>query len=1036
MSKTQESTNFQKTLELLNPNQRKAVDAIEGPVLVIAGPGTGKTQILSARIANLLQSDAQVQPDNILCLTFTNAGRTAMRQRLIQLTGTPTANAVHIHTYHSFCNEIIQQFPEIFDYDLTQIAELQQLELLKQVQDTIPQDSPIFMRRGKKYQLPKLQKVFTFMKKENLDPGELIASLEEYKSSLTDRSEFTYKSEKRKGELTSKGLGEVDKIEKAIARISLFPTYQQLMEDEGYYDYEDMIQWVNKVLEENADFRFDLQEKYQYLLIDEFQDTNGAQFRLAELLTEFEHHDAPNIFVVGDDDQSIYRFQGANMKNLVDFRDKYNSNIAEIVLDQNYRSSQVLLDGAQHVIEQNQNRLIDVIPNLEKNLKASNGKVADLGLKPKVLQMVNPPQEYIHIAKDIQQKIADGVPPSDIAVLYNKHALGNDLVKYLSALGVPFYMHKEMDFLQDPLAGMLINMLVYLDSEAHEHNAYPNLLFEIMGYPFWEQASDAGFMILDSYRRHADWDQSLRSYVHTWVEENQNRKDLKAWESSVIYIYQIVESLIRDAQQQSLPVLINRIITQTGLHKYILERPNKFWNLEILKTLVNKSDEVYEQNPEDALSQLLHDLRLMQSSGISLPVTKLLGSKSGVNFITLHSSKGLEFPHVYMIGMNEKNWKEGRSRGNNLAVPPTFLKEYISHVDTETDPEEKRRLFYVGLTRAEQTATISLALEDEKGEVTAPVRYVNELLESYEDYEPENIKLTPEEIQELEWNTLTQSHDMMIEPSEREVLEERLQDFKMSVTALSKYLKCPVSFYYDSLLRVPSGRSLALDFGSMVHDTLETYYKQAKIQGEHLGVEKLLEIYDRGISKSHEKFIDEEAQADIDITREDLKKLYEQEILGSSLDIDLEEKLSHTFDHGLNITGMIDKVEIEDNNISIIDYKTGKINTKKVSSPKFSGNGAGKINDYWLQGLFYKLLAQNSSKYAGKHIKQVRFDFLTPKEDGSFEKSLLEVDQEQLDYAMEKVYEAWEKIKKLEFSEGCGEQYCQWCNYQKMLESV
>ncbi len=1035
MSKTQESTNFKKTLELLNPNQRKAVDAIEGPVLVIAGPGTGKTQILSARIANLLQSEAQVQPDNILCLTFTNAGRTAMRQRLIQLTDTPTANAVHIHTFHSFCNDIIQGYPEIFDYDLKQIEELQHLELLQKVQDTIPKDSPIYSRRGKQYQLPRLKRVFTFIKKENLKAEELISALQEYQQSLAERAEFTYKSEKRKGELTSAGLREVDRIEKSIARISLFPIYQQLMEAEGYYDYADMIQWVNKALEQDEDFRFDLQEKYQYILIDEFQDTNGAQFRLAELLTEYEHHDEPNIFVVGDDDQSIYRFQGANMKNLVDFRSKYLEHITEVVLDENYRSSQVLLDGAQHVIEQNQNRLIDVIPGLDKNLKASNKAVAELGIQPRIIQITNSSQEYVHIAKDIQKKIAEGVKPSEIAVLYYKHALGNELVKYLSALGIPFFIHKELDFLQDPLAGMLINMLTYLHSESHEHDAYPDLLFQIMGYPFWGQASDAGFMILDSYRRHGKRGEPLRSYVHTWVEQNKQRSDLKEWEDAVIHIYQILDGLILDAQQQSLPVLINRVITQTGLHKYILERPNKFWNLEILKTLVNKADEVYDANSADALSQLLEDFRLMQESGITLPVIKLLGSKSGVNFITLHSSKGLEFPHVYMIGMNEHNWKDGKSV-NDLMVPTTFLREYFSHVDTESDPEEKRRLFYVGLTRAQKTATLSLPINDETGNTTAAVRYVNELLESYKDLEPENVNLSPEEMQELEWSTLTQTHDMMIEPSEREVLEERLQEYRMSVTALYKYLECPVRFYYDSLLQVPSGRSLVLDFGNLVHDTLEKYYIQAKAQGEHLGVEKLIEIYDREVARNDAKFINEEAQEEIKIGREDLTQLYKQEILGSSLDVDLEEKLEHTFDHGLTITGKIDKVEVEDNHINIIDYKTGKPEKSKVSAPKMNTDKEPKITSYWFQGLFYKLLAEKTSKYAGKHVKLIQFDFLTPQEDGSFLKVPVEVTEQQYDYTMERVYEAWEKIKKLEFSQGCGDKYCYWCEYQKSIDSV
>ncbi len=1040
MSKTQESTNFQKTLELLNPNQRKAVDAIEGPVLVIAGPGTGKTQILSARIANLLQSDAQVQPDNVLCLTFTNAGRTAMRQRLIQLTDTPTANAVHIHTFHSFCNEIIQSYPETFDYDLKLIDELEQLELLKKVQDTIPQNSPIFKRRFREFQLPKLKKVFEFIKKENINTEDIIEALKQYADGLESDENFIYKrnsGENKKGDLkVDKIKDERKRVEKAIARIELFPLYQELMKEEGYYDYSDMIRWVIQALEQRSDLRYDLQEKYQYTLIDEFQDTNGAQFRLVELLTEYEHHDAPNVFVVGDDDQSIYRFQGANMKNLLDFRNKFEDNIEEIVLDQNYRSSQALLDGAQHVIEQNKDRLISVIPGLQKDLKASNEKIAQLGIEPQILQMVNATQEYMHIARDIQKKIKDGVEPSDIAVLYIQHKYGNDFVKYLSALGVPFFMHKDLDFLQDPLTQMLINLLTYLDTESRDFDQYPNLLFEIMGFPFWEQSSDAGFMILDLYRRRDDKKQSFRSYVHSWVTENRDRSNLKDWESSVVYIYDVLDQLIRDARQQSLPVLINRIITQTGLHHYILERPNKFWNLEILKTLVEKADEVYEKSSGDALQRLLEDLTLMRSSGIALPVTKLLGTKTGVNLMSLHGSKGLEYEHVYIIAANEKNWDDSRNRGNDLTVPSEFFKRIITNTDSDTDPEEKRRLFYVGLTRAKQTLTISLATTDSQGKVTAPVEYVSELIEGYDDLSPKDVEVSPEEIQELEWNALTQDHDLLLEPSEREILEERMQDFTMSVTGLYNYIDCPVKFYYNNLLRVPSGRSLALDFGTMMHNTLERYYKQAKKQGEHLGEDKLLEIYDIEVARNDEKFLDDEAKTNIELGRKDLAQFYKQEILGTSLNVDLEEKLMHTFDHGLKITGVIDKIEVDDNHIKIVDYKTGTPDKDKVKGPNLSARGAGKINNYWLQGFFYKLLTEKSSKYAGKHVSTVRFDFLTPTEEGSFLEAPIDVDQEQYDYTMQKVYESWEKIKNLEFNEGCGDEKCYWCQYRKSLKSV
>ncbi len=1031
------TSKYETSYARLNPNQKEAVDQTEGPVMVLAGPGTGKTQILSTRIAKILTLDNQTHPENILCLTFTNAGRTAMRQRLIELTDTPTANSINIHTFHSFCNEIIQDRPEVFDYDLDMIGELETMEILQKVQNEIRPESPIFQRRYKETQLNRLRQVFDFIKKENLDPEKIVSLLQQYEEGLEDNPEFQYKRNYRghkKGEIRPDLIEEEKKkIAKSIARIELFPVYTKLMQEEGYYDFSDMIHWVIDALETNEDLRYDLLEKYQYILVDEFQDTNGAQFRLTELLCGYENNNSPNIFVVGDDDQSIYRFQGANMKNLLDFRNKYVHDIKEVVLDQNYRSSQVILDGAQHLIEQNKNRLIKKIPKLKKDLKASNPDVADLGVRPLVLQMINPSQEYIHIAKNIAQKIADGTQPSDIAVLYPQHKYGNDFVQYLSALGVPFYLHKEMDLLKDPLAMMLIDLLCYLDSESRELDAYPDLLFRIFGFPFWSGAKDTGFMILNNYRQQPQPKPSFRSYVHEWVKSNADRENLKDWEQSTIAIYSSIEQLILDAQHNSLPVLMNKVISSTGLHEYVLEHGNKFWNLEVLKTLIEKCDEVYDKHPEGALQHLLMEIDLMRATGIAMPITKLLGSNTGVNLMSIHGSKGLEYKHVYLIACNENSWKSA-NQGNRLMVPKHFFDEMIGAKLDAKDPEEERRLFYVGITRAEESLTLSMAISDTRGKITPPLRFVTELQEGYTDLETLNIELNEDEIQELEWSTLTQCHDLLLEPSEEEILREKLKNFSMSVTGLYNYIECPVNFYYNNLLKVPSGRKLSTDFGNMMHKTLEDYYREAKSKGQHLGSDRLVEIYNKEVNRHAEKFMDTAALEEIEFARQELRNLYDQKIIDSTLDIALEEKFKHSFDQGLQITGIVDKIEISKQGLTVVDYKTGKPKPENVKGPVLEGKGAGIIRRYWLQGLFYKLLIENSPKYASQQINDVKFLFLNADDDNAFLEENVSITAEQLEYTMDAVYEAWGKIQNLEFSTGCNKPYCSWCAYQKTIK--
>lgn len=366
---------FQKIYNELNPQQRIAVDTIEGPVMVIAGPGTGKTQILAARIGKILLETDEL-PENILCLTYTDAGAVAMRSRLQKFIGAD-AYKVHIHTFHSFCNEIIQDNLFLFEKNsLDPISDLETIQFLKELINRFPQGHLLKRYRGDEYyEINNLKNLFSAMKKEGWTAAFITQKTKEYLNKIERdklNKDFIYQTSRKgkfeKGDFKPDYYDEVERMKKLVAAAGEFEHYQQMMNDKNRYDFDDMINWIIEVFETNNNVLLNYQEKYHYILVDEYQDTSNTQNRLVQLLIEY--WDVPNIFVVGDDDQSIFRFQGANVDNMKGIARRYADALIKVVLTTNYRSTQSLLKVSGSFIENNQERLINdsELGKLNKNL--------------------------------------------------------------------------------------------------------------------------------------------------------------------------------------------------------------------------------------------------------------------------------------------------------------------------------------------------------------------------------------------------------------------------------------------------------------------------------------------------------------------------------------------------------------------------------------------------------------------------------------------------------------------------------------------
>jgi DNA helicase-2/ATP-dependent DNA helicase PcrA len=479
---------FNQEYSRLNENQRKAVDTIEGPVMVIAGPGTGKTQILSARIGKiLLETDAQ--PQNILCLTYTEAGAVAMRRRIQEFIGAD-AYKVNIYTFHAFCNEVIQDNLGLFEKNsLDPISDLERIALFKQLIDSFPKDHPLKRYRGNAYiEISNLYALFSTMKREGWTPEFINQRIDEYLLSLPTRSEFIARratTEFKVGDLrTDKIAEETEKMEKLRAAVNEFENFQQLMRGRNRYDFDDMINWVIKAFEENKNLLLRYQEQFLYILVDEYQDTSGTQNRLVQLLINY--WDKPNVFVVGDDDQSIYRFQGANVENMVSFADRYKNDLLTVVLTHNYRSIPSILDVSKTIIDKNTERLVNRVEDLSKDLVAANIAINHLEHTPVIRRYETQRHEMIDITRQVEKILRQGVKPNRIGIIYKENKYGEELAQYFKLRKIPYHSKRSLNILTIPFAKKIISVLRYLACEHDIPFSGDEMLFEILHYDWFK----------------------------------------------------------------------------------------------------------------------------------------------------------------------------------------------------------------------------------------------------------------------------------------------------------------------------------------------------------------------------------------------------------------------------------------------------------------------------------------------------------------------------------------------------------------------
>lgn len=1022
---------FFAALDKLNDAQRRAVETTEGPVLVIAGPGTGKTQIIAARIGHILSSKlTQAQPQNILCLTYTDAGAIAMRKRLLDFIG-PTAYRVNIYTFHAFCNEVIQSNLDFFGKRMLEpISDLEKVNLLREIIDGLSSLHPLKRLRGDLYSdLSRLDNLFSMMKEEDWSPEFIRLCCDAYISDLPKREQFIYKRANvvkgiKVGDLKTQLISkEEEKMAKLIAAAELFPLFQEKMLAMNRYDYSDMILWVIAAFKEDENMLRNYQERFLYFLVDEFQDTNGAQNEILSLLTSFWPN--PNVFCVGDDDQSIYEFQGARIENIREFVGR-NKETETIVLTENYRSTQVILDAARCVIENNTERLINLDSSLNKDLTAALPEMEQSAVTPVISEYPNIMQEEAGVISKIMELKEAGVPLNEIAVIYYRHAQAENIIQLMQKKGIAYKVRKRINILDLPLVRNLLSLLQFVSEEARKPHSAEFMLFEILHFKFLGiDPYDIITIAVHADEKKLKWRQLMSNEMELQQLYLRGAKNISDFEKHV-------SEWIADTKNLTLQILLEKVLNESGILNYILKQEDKVFLLQMLSTFFAFVKAENTRHPRMKIQDLLTMIEQMDDHRIDLPFQQIIHKEDGVNFTTCHSAKGLEFRYVFVIGCTSDKWESARGGHFNFSLPDT-----LTHTQEENRIESTRRLFYVAITRAKEFLYISYAAKGNDGKERESSQFIHE-----SQLPVEQVKVSDEVLLDLMETSLQPIPRPKIELFDEEYIRSALENFALSPTSLNSYLDCPIRFYFEQILPLPVAQNDSMAFGTCIHESLRKLFEKMK-KNHDIFPEKeiLISNFESLMRDNRASFTEKQFSNRGELGKQLLGEYYDRYVNEWNKIMVFEYMIRNVEVDGVPIKGKLDKIEFNGNDVNVVDYKTGK--------PKYIGkytrppstyelpeilpatrDEATEIygGDYWRQLVFYKILLDHQ-RFKKWNMVSGEIDYLEKNENGEFEKRRISISNDDTRFVRHLIKSSYEKIMNHEFSVGCGKEDCAWCGF-------
>lgn len=978
------ATIFDEEYKKLNKAQKEAVDTIEGPVMVIAGPGTGKTQVLALRIANILEK-TDTPPDGILCLTFTNSGVKAMRERLARLIG-PTATRITISTFHSFAASLIEEYYEILGLN-SPPSLLDERDSVLLADKLLEENDWQYLRprSGGAHNFRDLKSLISFLKRENISPEQFEEEIRKGVKEIENDPQNISSRGATKGSLKKEALDKIERFGRTLEAATFYKLYEQTKKEKNLADYDDILELATRLVEVSEDPRLSIAERHLYVMVDEHQDSSGVQNKFLEIV--WGSVEKPNLFVVGDDRQLIYGFGGASLSHFESFKETF-SGTKLITLSDNYRSTQPILDAADVLLSSHLSK---------EKLRSIKKKGENLQLVEAAFQR----DEILSAGIEIKEKIVSGFLPEECAVLVPKNYQVRSAVAVLRDLGLPVASGGKTSFFSMPETQALIDVLKVINTPL-DPVAVGNLLFHpIFNLP-----------ILD-----------VHSFMHS-LGRKINLEKMSEEKGAMGEFGETVLQLVERSRDKDIYELIQEIgqkifFAQAKDHHELMRC------VESVRTMLHLALSRMEKQPKVNLREFANFIERLEEYGEDLPIAVFSGDE-GVRVMTMHASKGLEFEYVWVAHLDEKSLMKGKAAG--FALP-----EKLSNFARKKDEEAAKRELYVAITRAKSHCTLSFAKSGYTGGELELAKIVAELPQ--EIFEKVSADETEKKIlsrDPLSYVTAVENDGRQkIVEDVAELVQNNFDKMPLSVTHLNNFFSCPWKWYFRNFLRLPEPEAEALLFGNFAHALAEEAIKERSVDSDSLA-EKMEEVLDnlRIYDESRRRRFKKEAQ--------EVLETFGQEILPHlAVEARSEVSLKHIDEKTqLTITGKLDLIEnMDGEGLRVTDFKTGRPK-RGAEIEKLSEEG--RMSDYLRQLVMYSYLLGNQRKRERVHSSRLVFleakdaakDFVYEAEISEREVKLLEKDL--LDYAEAMRSGEWIRMQ-CNFKPNSFERECPYCALREKL---
>lgn len=964
MSRASQQKNIRDLLKGLNPDQRRAVTHGRGPLLIIAGAGTGKTKVITHRIAYLIASK-QARPEEIMAVTFTEKAANEMEER-VDILIPYSYSFVQISTFNSFGERVLRDYAMDLGYppDFRLLDDVEQAIFFRENLFHFPLEYYRPLNFPTRH-IQELLDAIKRLKQEDIRPEEY----EDYARELE-----SYSSDEAEKESARKHL--------EMARV--YQKYQEVLKNGGKIDFEDQVMLVVQLFRKRPSVLQEFQNKYKYILVDEFQDTNYIQFELLKLLAG-KHR---NLTVVGDDDQSIFRFRGASLTNILNFQEAY-PDAGKTVLTRNYRSTQAILDSAYRLIQQNNPNRLEFKYKVKKRLE-SVLEIPEKSLH--LLQFDTISHEADSVADIILEKSKEGVPFRGMAILVRRNADADSFLRALNMKQIPFrfsgsrglYIQEEIR----TLVSCIKSLTDFGDSRSLFHLSHS----DIYNTGLYELTLAANF----AQRRNLSLHQ-----VFKMIHQGENPVGMSSQTAAKIRnIFDDLFFFVRLANSRNAGQVVYSFLEKTGYLKRLIEEGSIASELKIknIRLFFEKIRNFSEISEDGSLYAFARHLDLLQDVGDNPATAEAELEEDAVHVLTVHKAKGLEFDAVFMVSLITDRFP-GRERREKIPVPDEILKESLPQ--DENIMSEERRLFYVGMTRAKRFLYLTWARDYGLKRLKKVSPFVLEALDIPKM--PDEVKRRSA-VEELRQFGLQEVRERVLpEARPKEVLT-------LSHFQVEDYLTCPLKYKFRHALRIPVLPHHTLVFGRILHQAVYFYLKN-RMTGKTLSEKDLLEEYERiwvnegFISREHEELRKKAG-------KQALRLFYRRERKSPYLPASLEK--SFKWQEGkVKFIGRWDRIDIRPEGTVVMDFKATDIKDQKEADKKASDS------------LQMDLYALSYVKTQGTPLFQTELYFL---ESGIIGRAVK--GEKELTRAWEKIKEAESGIRARDFTAKPDWHNCSYCDFK------